>query len=125
MRNINLFRAVVQETKKSSTRHGCFTQCVIHLHHSLAQVLFLIAGLRSKIEWGSNGCSFPVINVSLRVPALKTREKRKNPMAELVFTPYITLKNGRVLWAKEVGKKVFCFPAKSRKGEDGKQKEID
>lgn len=29
---------------------------------------------------------------------------------ELVFTPYITLKNGTRLYAKQLGKKVFCFP---------------
>lgn len=29
---------------------------------------------------------------------------------ELVFTPYITLKNGQRVYAKQYGKKVFCFP---------------
>lgn len=34
---------------------------------------------------------------------------------DLVFTPYITLKNGKRLYAKQVGKKVFCFPRKRKK----------
>ena len=29
---------------------------------------------------------------------------------ELVFTAYITLKNGQRLYARQRGKKVFCFP---------------
>lgn len=29
---------------------------------------------------------------------------------DLVFTAYITLKNGQRLYAKQRGKKVFCFP---------------
>ena len=39
-------------------------------------------------------------------------EKNKN--SELVFTTYVTLKNGRKLYARQFGKKVFCFP-KSKK----------
>lgn len=34
---------------------------------------------------------------------------------EMVFTPYITLKNGTRLYAKQKGKKVFCFPKKKQK----------
>lgn len=34
-------------------------------------------------------------------------EKNKN---ELVFTPYIKLKDGRIIYASTYGKKVFCFP---------------
>lgn len=30
----------------------------------------------------------------------------------LVFTPYITLKNGHRLYARKFGKKAFCFPRK-------------
>lgn len=29
---------------------------------------------------------------------------------DYVFSPYITLRNGRRLYAKERGKKAFCFP---------------
>lgn len=32
---------------------------------------------------------------------------------QMICRPYITLRNGRVLWAWEVGKKAFCFAAKS------------
>ena len=31
----------------------------------------------------------------------------------LVFTPYITLKDGRRIYAYKYGKKVFCFPKKN------------
>lgn len=37
---------------------------------------------------------------------------QKCDQSELVFTPYITLKNGQRLYARQVGKKVFCFPRK-------------
>ena len=33
-----------------------------------------------------------------------------NKQVDLVFTPYITLKNGKRLYAKSFGKKAFCFP---------------
>lgn len=36
----------------------------------------------------------------------------KNSEIEFVFTPYITLKNGRRIYARHYGKKVFCFPKK-------------
>ena len=39
---------------------------------------------------------------------------------EMVFTAYITLKNGNRLYAKQVGKKAFCFPAKETKKETNK-----
>ncbi len=35
---------------------------------------------------------------------------QKYAQNDLVFTPYITLKNGQRLYAKQRGKKVFCFP---------------
>jgi hypothetical protein len=31
-----------------------------------------------------------------------------------ICRPYITLKNGRVLWAHEVGKQAFCFWVKPK-----------
>ncbi len=39
----------------------------------------------------------------------------KCDQAEMVFTAYITLKNGNRLYAKQVGKKAFCFPRKEAK----------
>lgn len=30
---------------------------------------------------------------------------------ELICRPFITLRNGKVLWAWEKGLKAFCFPA--------------
>ena len=32
-------------------------------------------------------------------------------MSNIICRPCITLRNGRVLWASEVGKRVFCFRA--------------
>lgn len=29
---------------------------------------------------------------------------------DLVFTAYITLRNGNRLYARQIGKKAFCFP---------------
>ena len=40
---------------------------------------------------------------------------------DLVFTPYITLKNGQRVYAKQYGKKVFCFPKNREKQTDDKQ----
>lgn len=40
---------------------------------------------------------------------------KKYNKSELVFTPYITLKNGKRLYASQVGKKAFCFPRKETK----------
>lgn len=37
---------------------------------------------------------------------------------ELVFTPYVTLKNGKRLYAKQYGKKVFCFPKEKTEKEE-------
>lgn len=37
---------------------------------------------------------------------------KKYDETDLVFTTFITLKNGKRLYAKQVGKKVFCFPRK-------------
>lgn len=34
---------------------------------------------------------------------------------EMVYTPYITLKNGHRIYAWQYGKKVFCFPKISEK----------
>lgn len=34
---------------------------------------------------------------------------------EMVYTPYITLKNGHRIYAKQYGKKVFCFPKNNEK----------
>lgn len=34
---------------------------------------------------------------------------KKEPEYDLVFTPYITLKNGRRIYARQYGKKAFCF----------------
>lgn len=34
---------------------------------------------------------------------------------DMVYTPYITLKNGRRLYASQFGKKVFCFPRTNSK----------
>ena len=39
-------------------------------------------------------------------------EKNDNTM---VFTPYITLKNGKRLYASQVGKKAFGFPSSKDK----------
>lgn len=36
----------------------------------------------------------------------------KSNEGKLVFTPYITLKNGHRIYARQYGKKVFCFPKK-------------
>ena len=33
----------------------------------------------------------------------------------LVFTPYITLKNGKRIYASAFGKKAFCFPKGEKK----------
>lgn len=37
---------------------------------------------------------------------------RKCDSEELVFTAYITLRNGHRLYARQVGKREFCFPRK-------------
>ena len=44
----------------------------------------------------------------------------KCDQAEMVFTAYITLKNGNRLYAKQVGKKAFCFPRKETKEKTSK-----
>lgn len=44
----------------------------------------------------------------------------KYDQSEMVFTTYITLKNGQRLYAKQVGKKVFCFPRKEVKEKTSK-----
>lgn len=52
----------------------------------------------------------------------KQKPKKTNEAGEkLVFTPYIRLKNGKILYAKDVGKKVFCFP--DRRGNKDKKAE--
>ena len=40
--------------------------------------------------------------------------------SDLVFTPYITLKNGQRIYARQYGKKVFCFPKKRKRSESTK-----
>lgn len=40
---------------------------------------------------------------------------------ELIFTPYITLKNGQRLYARQFGKRVFCFQRKETKSKDTKK----
>ena len=45
----------------------------------------------------------------------------KSNEVELVFTPYITLKNGRRLYARQFGKKAFCFPRKESQDKDTKK----
>jgi hypothetical protein len=37
--------------------------------------------------------------------------KKTDTEAILICRPYITLRNGKVLWAWEKGMKAFCFPA--------------
>lgn len=38
--------------------------------------------------------------------------------SDVIFSPYITLKNGRRIYARQYGKKAFCFPR--RTDEDAK-----
>ena len=45
---------------------------------------------------------------------------KKCDQDKMVFTAYITLKNGKRLYAKQVGKKVFCFPRKEAKEKNDK-----
>jgi len=44
-------------------------------------------------------------------------------MPNIICRPFITLRNGRVLWAHEVGKTAFCFPASPGYLKRKKQKE--
>ena len=44
----------------------------------------------------------------------------KCDQTDMVFTAYITLRNGNRLYAKQVGKKVFCFPRKEAKEKNDK-----
>lgn len=41
-------------------------------------------------------------------------EQKNNEGMELICRPWITLKNGQRLYAKNVGKKAFCWYAKPR-----------
>lgn len=43
---------------------------------------------------------------------------QKCDQSELVFTLYITLKNGKRLYARQFGKKVFCFPRRESRDKD-------
>lgn len=43
-----------------------------------------------------------------------------NDKTPMVYTPYITLKNGRRLYAKQFGKKAFCFPCREAKNKTSK-----
>jgi len=45
-------------------------------------------------------------------------------MAEIICRPYVTLKNGRKLYASEYGLQAFCFPASLGYWERRKQKEL-
>lgn len=45
----------------------------------------------------------------------------KCDQTDMVFTAYITLRNGNRLYAKQVGKKVFCFPRKEAKEKNDKK----
>ena len=45
---------------------------------------------------------------------------RKCDSEALVFTAFITLRNGHRLYARQVGKRVFCFPRKEAR--DKKEK---
>lgn len=41
---------------------------------------------------------------------------KKTNKDDMVYTPYITSKNGKRIYASQYGKKVFCFPrTKSKK----------
>ena len=40
--------------------------------------------------------------------------ENKNNDVVYIFRPYITLRNGRRLYAWQCGKKAFCFPVKSK-----------
>ncbi|WP_170162351.1 hypothetical protein [Caldimonas tepidiphila] len=41
---------------------------------------------------------------------------------EYVYTPYITLKNGKRLYARQVGKTVFRFKASDKKKDQNKKR---
>lgn len=45
---------------------------------------------------------------------------KKCDQDKMVFTAYITLKNGKRLYAKQVGKKAFCFLDKKSKEQNNK-----
>ena len=45
-------------------------------------------------------------------------EKTSENEDEIVFTTYITLKNGQRLYAKQRGKKVFCFPKQQKENNE-------
>lgn len=45
---------------------------------------------------------------------------KKSNDSDMVFTAYITLKNGHRLYAKQVGKKAFCFPCRDAKEKTNK-----
>lgn len=47
---------------------------------------------------------------------------QKSDEIELVFTPYITLRNGQRLYARQFGKKAFCFPRKESKEKNEQKK---
>lgn len=40
--------------------------------------------------------------------------KSNNVDYEIIFRPYITLKNGTILWARQVGKKAFPIKVKKK-----------
>ena len=49
----------------------------------------------------------------------------KCDQTDMVFTAYITLRNGNRLYAKQVGKKVFCFPRKEAKEKKPRRYDAD
>ncbi len=46
---------------------------------------------------------------------------KKENKDKLIFTPYITLKDGRRIYARQYGKKAFCIRRERKKEETSKQ----
>jgi len=42
------------------------------------------------------------------------KKEGKQPETEFIYRPFITLRNGKVLWAHQVGKKAFRIPVKDK-----------
>lgn len=42
-------------------------------------------------------------------------DKSENNSVEYIYTAYITLKNGKRIYASQYGLKAFCIPVKSKK----------
>jgi len=45
-------------------------------------------------------------------------------MADVICRPFITLRNGKILYASAVGKRAFCFPADPDYWKRRKKKEV-